>query len=68
MPKKYMIVLPSGYVTGFDEEHQIVQVTEQKSVAFHFTLEEVEEFIDQYADCGYGIASDDYTLEDVAIS
>lgn len=52
-----------GYVVKFDEQHQIVFISEDIHDAMVFySVEEVEEFIDQHADCGHGLRSDDYTL------
>lgn len=64
--KRLVIKLPIGYITGFCEEHQIIQVTEDKCSAKTFgSIDEVEDFINDYADVGYGFQSSNYVLEDV---
>lgn len=61
-----VIQIGSNYVHHFNEEHLIVTVTEDIHQAkVFYTIDELEEFIDEYADAGYGFNSDNYTLVEV---
>lgn len=61
--KPSTMLIPSGHVLGFNEEHQIIMTTENGHEAMVFTdVDQVEEFMNDYADCGYGLTSDNYEL------
>lgn len=64
--KPMVIKLPSGFIVSFNEEHQIIQTTDDKTSAMKFdTIDQVEDFVNEYADAGFGFNSNNYVLEDV---
>ena len=62
---RHIIVIDCGYVTGFDEEHMIVTTSDNPADGKKMTINEVDEFMNDYADAGYGLTSDNYTLIDI---
>jgi antirestriction protein ArdC len=63
---RYLISTTAGFVSGFSEEHAVVQITTGKDGALRFTQAEAKLFFDQYANCGYGFQSDASHVEDVS--
>jgi hypothetical protein len=61
-----VIKTPAGFIIGFCEEHQVIQVTQDKCSAMKFDdIDSVEDFVNEYADAGYGFVSSNYTIENV---
>ncbi len=64
----YAISTPLGFVHSFNEEHQVVSLTDDITQAqLFFSLDDVEEYLQEYADVGYGLQSTDYTLQTIAV-
>lgn len=60
---KLVIKTPAGYVKGFNAQHQVVQVTQDPDAAKTFTRVSATNFMDTYADAGYGLTSGQAQVE-----
>lgn len=55
----FIVLTPLGMVSGFSDEHQVVQTTEDQSLARKFpSWNWAKLFISKYGDAGYGLSSD----------
>lgn len=52
-----------GYVTGFDQKHQIVLLSEEiEDALVFFGPEQVDQFVADHVDKGHGLRSEDYKV------